>query len=716
MKKYISLFFLFFIAVSFGQRKFAADRYFKELSYVKSAELYEVVYKKGDSSQQVINRLADSYYFNNKSIDAEKWYQKLFKLYEKNSLDAENYFKYAQSLKMNGKYKESDAWLLKFNKLKGLDSRGRKLSNNPNYFSKYSLDKEKFIHIKNLSINTPYSDFGTFIRDSIVVFASARPKGYKYKDPIYSWNKQPFLDLFQSKEVVFSNEFEEYSSEFSLPKRIENVNTKYHDASAVITKDGKTMYFTRDNFNGKRLKKGKNDISHLKIFKADWKDNQWKNITELPFNNNNYSTGHPALSPDEKTLFFVSDMPNGFGKTDLYKVAILGNNSFGRPKNLGSTINTEGKEMFPFISNENTLYFSSDGHIGLGSLDVFETKINEDNSFSDVKNLESPINSKKDDFAFILSKESNRGYFSSNRIGGKGDDDIYSFIVASKKKKTPVCNQQVVGQVRDGVTNEILARSSVTLFDNNNVKIDSIIVGDNGYFEFLLPCNQKYRLEGFKRYYKKDVQFVVTIPQNGPIKAKRVDLKLNDDFRYSDRLEKIINIKPIYFDFDKSYIRSDAARELNRIIVVMNKYPELIIQSSSHTDASGKDEYNMALSKRRADSTVKYILSKGIHPSRISGKGFGETQLVNNCSDGVKCSDAENQLNRRTEFVVVVDSNVVINVDKPTLNGQASIHKVVNGDTIFSIAKRYNISVESLKKLNNLKSNDIFVGQLLKLK
>ena len=710
MKKYISLFFLFFIAVSFGQRKFAADRYFKELSYVKSAELYEVVYKKGDSSQQVINRLADSYYFNNKSIDAEKWYQKLFKLYEKNSLDAENYFKYAQSLKMNGKYKESDAWLLKFNKLKELDSRGRKLSSNPNYFSKYSLDKEKFIHIKNLSINTPYSDFGTFIRDSIVVFASTRPKGYKFKNPIYSWNKQPYLDLFKSKEIVFSNDSEEYFSELSLPKRIENINTKYHDASAVITKDGKTIYFTRDNFNGKRLKKGKNDTSHLKIFKADWKDNQWINITELPFNNNNYSTGHPALSPDEKTLFFVSDMPNGFGKTDLYKVAILGNNTFGRPKNLGPTVNTEGKEMFPFLSNENVLYFSSDGHIGLGSLDVFETKINKDNSFSDVKNLASPINSKKDDFAFTLSKEGNRGYFSSNRIGGKGDDDIYSFVI---RKKAPICNQLVEGVVTDVFTRKILPGSKVILFENK-VKKDSLIVGVDAKYQFKIACNSPYKIEASKLFYINGVKTFISPKANGKT-VQDIAINLENDFQYSNG-QIVVKINPIYFDYNRSNIRKDASIELEKVIQIMRKYPTLILKSGSHTDSRGKNDYNLKLSTRRANSTVEYIISRGINSGRITGEGFGETKLLNKCSNGVKCSKDEHQLNRRTEFVVVVNSNVVISVNNPTFNEQKSIHKVVYGDTLFSIAKKNNISVESLKKLNNLKKNNIFVGQLLKLK
>lgn len=652
MKKYISILFLFFIAVSFGQRKYAAEKYFKEFSYVKSAELYKQAVKEGDSTLLVLNRLADSFYFNNNSLEAEKWYRKLFKLYENDSIKAENYFKYAQSLKTNGNYTESDIWLTKFRKLNKNDSRGKQLENKTNYLSEYTKNKEKFQNIHNLAINTKYSDFGTFIKDSIVLFASTRPKGKITGNKIYSWNTQPYLNLYQAKEVVFMNEVAINFSDLSTPSKIEAINTKYHEASAVITNDGKTMYFTRDNFDGKKLRSDKNKVTHLKIFKAKLIDGKWSEIKELPFNSNLYSVGHPALSPDQKTLYFVSDMPNGFGKTDIYKVDIL-ENGYGDPQNLGATINTEGKEMFPFISKDNFLYFSSDGHLGLGSLDVFESRIETSGTFNAVKNLATPINSQKDDFAFIVDDKSKRGYFSSNRDGGKGDDDIYSFVIHPKKKIKPICNQRVTGQIRDKITNKLLPGSSVTLFDINNQKVDSLIVGENAYFEFLLPCNQKYRLVAFKRYYSLDTQHFSTIPIKGDIKAKRVDLRLNDDFRYSQKFEMIININPIYFDFNKSNIRPDAAKELDKVIAVMNKYPELIIQSSSHTDSSGRAIYNEALSERRAQSTVKYIISKGINPNRISGKGLGETQLVNECADNVKCSKEEHQLNRRTEFVII---------------------------------------------------------------
>ena len=649
MKNKIFILFLLVSVVSFGQRKYAANKYFEDMAYVKSAKLYKDIYQKGDSSKLVLNRLADSYYFNNKTEEAEKWYRKLFSLYAKDSIASESYFKYAQSLKSNGNYKDSDEWLLKFRTLNNQDSRGTQLVEKRNYLEEFFKDKNQYRSIHNLSINTKYSDYGGFVKGNEVYFSSTRPKVFNSTERKYQWNQQPYYNIYKAKELKFDNEKNINFTDLENVEKVNGVNTQYHDANAVITKDGKTMYFNKDN-GFKNRRRNKNNLLRLKLFKAENIDGKWTNITELPFNSNEYSVGHPALSPDEKTLYFISNKPGGFGKEDIYQVSINSDGSFGEPKNLGKEINSEGVEMFPFMSKDSTLFFSSNGHIGLGGLDIFETKLKEDNSFSGITNLGNPINSKKDDFYFIVNKEKKTGYFSSNREGGKGDDDIYSFVLKEKEKP---CNVKIIGQVKDAVTNRILPRSSVTLYDENNVKVDSLIVGNDAKFEFMLPCNQNYTLIGVKRYYKPHDQAFYTKASTGVLTTRKMDLRLNDDFRYSDKLEMIINIKPIYFDTNKSKIRPDAAIQLDKVVAVMKKYPEIGIRSSSHTDSKGRASYNEKLSDRRAQSTVAYIISKGIDPSRITGKGFGETQLTNGCKDGVKCTPEEHQLNRRTEFVII---------------------------------------------------------------
>lgn len=649
MKNKIFILFLLVSVVSFGQRKYAADKYFKDMAYVKSAKLYKDIYQRGDSSKLVLNRLADSYYFNNKTEDAEKWYRKLFNLHAKDSIASETYFKYAQSLKSNGNYKDSDEWLLKFRTLNNQDSRGTQLVEKRNYLEEFSKDKNQYRSIHNLSINTKYSDYGGFVKGNEVYFSSTRPKIFNSTERKYQWNQQPYYNIYKAKELKFDNEKNINFTDLENVEKVNGVNTQYHDANAVITKDGKIMYFNKDN-GFKNRRRNKNNLLRLKLFKAENIDGKWTNITELPFNSNEYSVGHPALSPDEKTLYFISNKPGGFGKEDIYQVSIKSDGSFGEPKNLGKEINSEGVEMFPYMSKDSTLFFSSNGHIGLGGLDIFETKLKEDNSFSGITNLGKPINSKKDDFYFIVNKEKKTGYFSSNREGGKGDDDIYSFVLKEKEKP---CNVKIIGQVKDAVTNRILPRSSVTLYDENNVKVDSLIVGNDAKFEFMLPCNQNYTLIGVKRYYKPHDQAFYTKASTGVLTTRKMDLRLNDDFRYSDKLEMIINIKPIYFDTNKSAIRPDAAIQLDKVVTVMKKYPEIGIRSSSHTDSKGRASYNEKLSDRRAQSTVAYIISKGIDPSRITGKGFGETQLTNGCKDGVKCTPEEHQLNRRTEFVII---------------------------------------------------------------
>ena len=387
---------------------------------------------------------------------------------------------------------------------------------------------------------------------------------------IYSWNKEPFLDLYQ---VTLTED--DGAVSYGSPSEINgnNVNTEYHEASVAITNDGNTMYFTRDNVNKRqRLKYDKKGTTHLKIYKATLEGGQWSNVVELPFNDDIFSTGHPALSPDNKTLYFVSDRDGGLGQTDIYAVAINDDGTYGEPENLGEKVNTEGREMFPFVAKDSTLYFSSDGHLNLGLLDIFKSDVLK-GFRNDPENLGIPYNSGYDDFAYFVNSDTKKGYFSSNRPNGKGSDDIYSF------NATP-CKQEITGFARDSKTNIILTGVMVRLIDETGKVVEEYFTKDSGEYTFTVDCNKTYTVVGNKPDYKDDQKTIVTDDNND--KVNTVDLMLEPLI-----LDDQIVINPIFFDFDKWNIRTDAQYELENIVDVMRKHPEMVIKIESHTDSRG---------------------------------------------------------------------------------------------------------------------------------
>jgi outer membrane protein OmpA-like peptidoglycan-associated protein len=385
----------------------------------------------------------------------------------------------------------------------------------------------------------------------------------------------------------------------------------------------------------------KKGTSHLKIYKATLIDGSWENIKELPFNDEVYSTGHPALSADNKKLYFVSDKEGGFGQTDIYEIDILENNKYGEPKNLGERINTEGREMFPFVSKDSIFYFSSDGHLNLGLLDIFKSTIIK-NPNAEPENLGAPYNSGYDDFAFFTrsNKATQTGYFSSNRPGGIGNDDIYSFNAYK-------CSQIITGIAKDTLSNLILDDVSVKLINKVGKVINEVITNEKGEYRFEVDCDKKYTILAEKPDYKDYHKDLATDFETEKING-------NDIFLESLIRGNQIVINPIFFDYDKWNIRTDAEYELENIVDVLRLKPNMVIKIESHTDSRGKDKYNLKLSDRRAKSTKDYFLSRGIAPERIeSAIGYGETQLLNKCSNGVKCTPKEHQLNRRSYFYIV---------------------------------------------------------------
>jgi outer membrane protein OmpA-like peptidoglycan-associated protein len=405
-------------------------------------------------------------------------------------------------------------------------------------------------------------------------------------------------------------------------------------------------------------------------------ESEWENIIKLDFNDDEFSTGSPTLNVDETKLYFVSDRPESIGKTDIFVVDINTDGSYSEPKNLGPKINTIEREMFPSIDKNNVLYFSSNGHEGYGNLDIFVSKIY-DNSESTPLNLGEPLNSPKDDFAYILRNEQ-MGYFSSNRKEGKGDDDIYSFRV--DEKIFIECLQTINGIVRNNETKELLPGALIAILDSDGKQLQITAADEvDATYTFDVPCNSTYTLVGTNDgFLRKEIE-VTTVNDIGAPSIKQ-DVFLEPEFIAVGQ-EILVNIDRIYFDFDKWNIRKDAAEELAKVIEVMNKYPEMKIHATSHTDSRGREKYNQKLSKRRAKSTIEYLISKGIDAARLTSEGFGETKLVNKCSGFVKCTKEEHQLNRRTEFIVVKDeSSKVEEVKdelKPVMEVKPETEKVI---------------------------------------
>jgi len=498
--------------------------------------------------------------------------------------------------------------------------------------------------IKLLDVNTKEADFGVaFLGKDKIVFASPSDKVAIIKK-VWRENGQQYLDLYVG-------DVDSLGGIVNKRKLSGDVNRKLHEASLTFTKNLKTVYFSANNYNKKEKSiRGKGGYDNIQLYKASVNaEGEWSNITKLPFNSDDFQTGLPSLNVDDTQLYFVSDREGGIGKTDIYVVDVNKDGTYSEPRNLGPKINTEEREMFPFMSDDNILYYSSTGHAGYGNLDVFASKIF-DNTISEPLNLQAPINSPKDDFAYIIKEVDQKGYFSSNRANGKGDDDVYYF--SEDDELFIDCQQVIAGVVKDKDTQELMPGTIVQILDEEGNQLQiTAATEEEAAFSFKVPCDTKFKLVVSKDGYLKLETPVKTI---NDLDAPDIlqDLQMSQEFKLVGD-ELLVNINVIYFDLDKYNIRADAALELDKVVDVMTKYPELKIVASSHTDSRGTDAYNMRLSERRAKSSFDYIVSKGIDASRIKTQGFGKSQMVNDCGEGKTCTEEEHQLNRRTNFKVV---------------------------------------------------------------
>ena len=686
-----------------------ADQWYNSSAYNKAAEIYEKLSEENPQNSKYVQRLAYCYREMQNHEKASLYYSHLVHL---DNCSAEDIFQYAQLLKITEKIGEAQIWLQKYTSLSPNDKRAKTQLENINELLEIKSNAEN-ITAKNLDINSKFSDMCPAFYKDRIVYSSAKD-GYSLVKSNYEQNNQPFLDLYVSEPISAGSTLKKVTP-FST-----KLNSRLNEGPVCFTSDFKTIFFTRNSILDGKVTNSPEGINNLKIFIADYSKKEWQNIRMFPYNSVTFSIGHPALSPDNKTLYFVSDMPGGFGGTDIYK-SVLINGGWSKPVNLGESINTVGKEMFPFVDKDGVLYFSSDGHGGLGGLDIYAAK-QEGDSYV-ILNLGTPINSDHDDFGYIVNKGTMTGYFTSNRPGGKGDDDIYSFVVSKVRLKV-IC-------FKEGSDN-VVPETKVSLVREDGSVQSSAIADKNGIVDFFVNPQRNYKLVGefqdlrseakniriLKNYLSyqqtEDIYLSKSLPflkvnvvdkETGlPISNVVINIikgdydkstktstngvlrfQMNESTRYgfvasadgylgnkanysstdksseenslTIKLEKIIVgkqfvLEDLYYDVNKSDIRSDAALVLDKLVKFMIENPQIKIELGSHTDSRASTKYNNELSQKRAEAAVNYLIHCGIDPSRMTAKGYGETQLVNKCADGVPCTEAEHQANRRTEFKI----------------------------------------------------------------
>ncbi|MCU4189842.1 OmpA family protein [Flavobacterium sp. HXWNR29] len=622
MKKiYLTLSFVIASGLLSAQNKDTktADKLFDRYEYVDAAKEYLKLTEKGKADNYVYKQLADSYYnvFNTK--EAVKWFAKA----TEEKQDAETYYKYAQMLKAEGNYAEADKQMKQFASLAPNDQRAKTFNSNPQYLPTLKSQAKLYDVVKS-DISSDKTDFGAVLtNDNNVYFSSSRNTSKKNSN----WNEEPYLDLYKATYNA--------NKTISEAVAVDNLNTRWHDGPASVSSDGSVMYYGSESFNEKEYikdKEKKAKFGKIYLYKATNSGGSWSNSKPLPFNNAAYDVRNPSISKDGKTLYFSSNMPGGMGGEDIWKVSVNGD-EYGTPENLGAKINTEANESFPFITDDNVLFFSSNGKQGFGGLDVFKIDLSKG---TDAVNVGAPVNTEKDDFAFTYNTAKKVGFFSSNR---GGNDDIY---IAD-----PVCNFKAITVVKDKVTGKEIDGALVVLTGEKQKTLSSLTTDSSGKSISEFNCMTSYSGQVSKQGYESEV-FNVDIPNDAVGTDFKVDVFLNPILPIIT--EKEVILQPIFFEFNKSNITQQGAAELDKLVQVMVEHPNMVIFAKSHTDSRGSDKYNLNLSDRRAKSTVQYLVSKGIAKDRISGQGFGESEPKVACDN---CTEEEHAQNRRSEFLIV---------------------------------------------------------------
>lgn len=632
-------------SASFGQKLTTklADKSFEEFAYVDAIGLYEYAYQKDTTDNYVIKRLAESNRNLGNTEEVEKW---LKKLVDRHVEEPEDIFNYSQALKSNGKYLLAEQWLKEYSELRPEDGRVNLQVSLLEYIQFLMRDSSNY-EILNQAINTPGSELGpSFFKDKLIFSSTSigTKSGANYK-----WNELPYLDMY-SAQINATGQLA--APEPFAPK----LKTSYHDGPVSVDEKNEVIYFTRNSFVKGKTSASKDGVVNLKIFLGKLENGDWKLTGSFRYNSNEFSVGHPSISKDGALLYFASDMPGGYGKSDIY-FSVYSNGQWSKPFNLGPKINTEGNEFFPFVSSAGVVYFSSDGHGGLGGLDIFFS-VPEQGVFNSIENMGFPVNSSKDDFSIALDSTGVKGYFTSNRVGGKGNDDLYSL----KIKRVPVI---IRGVIKDRDTRDVLPDATISVIDQKGETILKSVTRTDGQFEFEVNKGQDYTINVTKEFYIENEKVVTTgnLRPNDEVFSEifleeKVDESDNSPAPISMEQEngedlQVIELEYIKYSLDQFAINPEAAAILDRLIATMTEFPDLEIRIESHTDSRGSDEYNMLLSKRRAKASFDYIVSKGIDPNRLLYQGFGETRLLNKCGNGVECAEEQHEVNRRSIVKVV---------------------------------------------------------------
>ncbi len=711
------------------------DTMVKNLAFEAAISAYENALIDEPDNEAVKVKLAECNRRINKPDQVVAWYDEAKNSFS--TIDNIHKLYYAEALSSMGRYEEAVEWYTKFKEADKEDKRPPVKIEGFSSKDKFFRNKAN-VEITEAGFNSKTADFSPAFLDNGLVFVTGRKRSGMIRRK-FAWDNTNFLELIYTDESL-----ETGMRRYSYVNK--KVNSKYHEGPVTFWEDGNKMIFTRNNFEGGKKKTSQDGISKLKLYMAERqnKNDTWSTPVPLPFNNDEYSVGHPTVSSDGSILYFASDMPGGVGGTDLYS-SKFEDGKWQSPVNMGAHINTEGNEMFPFLLNDHELYFSSNGREGLGGLDIYGIDLAKGKNLK-ISNLGAPLNSSYDDFGVAIDKSGREGYFSSNRKGGTGNDDIYRFM----SEKPLLFSLVVEGVVVDRESGEPVKGALVKLFDVEGNEISEAVSDDSGSYTFDVEEKNSYTLSGEKEKYfpgekafntlqeapnntytanlevVKDAGFslygliterggnaiipdvevkirdnitgqdilVTKTDGDGAFRKVLVGKKLNERLDYQISLNKagylgksflfetklnkpgqvnvhefldfqldklaigtdigkLIEINPIYFDLNKFNIRTDASVELDKIVKVMQENPTIVIELGSHTDARGSDSYNRSLSDKRAKSSASYVISKGISKERIYGKGYGESQLINRCKNGVKCSKEEHQLNRRTEFKIV---------------------------------------------------------------
>lgn len=645
MKIYITLLIGLFLSLpSMSQSSLKnADKLFKTQAYTKAAKAYKefLAEYEGEVEIQTLLNAGDANYFIYNTSKAKQYYQRAFN--RKPNIKEPYISRYVRTLRSEEDYEFAHKVALK----------ALKESNDDEALNTYKKQYDAFLELlnseedseyrlMNISANSKYSDFAPVIFGDSIVFSSSRTGNSK---ELYSWNEQPYLSLYiaskgEDGDLIDAKPFSKSSK------------SDYHDATLAIMPDTNIVFFASSNINKNKLVLDSERENNFKLYSGELKNGVIKNREELNFNSDSYSVGHPSISDDGKYFFFASDMEQGYGGSDIYYCKITPSGKLTTPKNAGPEINTSGNDFFPHMK-DGVLYFASNGHVGFGGLDVFQIEFNRDTEdFTNLQNLGKTVNTSYDDFSMVFNSDGMTGYLASNRTQGVGDDDIYYFT------KEPIpCDQILFGNIKDLRTKENLAEVTVTIKDSLNETISILKTDADGNYEIKLPCLTKVTILAEKEDYFEQEKIGETGDVDGE-ENESIDFELEraKDMIVVDETTKQekIDLETIYFDFDKADITPQAAAVLDKAVKLMNFYPDMVINIESHTDSRGSKKYNYSLSDRRAKATQQYIYSQGIAEERIvSAQGYGEQRLLNECKDGVKCSDEEHDVNRRSDFIIL---------------------------------------------------------------